>query len=162
MAATGNETIKLNQLKTYIKYISDENLETYLNDEAPSGITGNEAVTLAQVKKYLGSGGSSQQLQAVTLFEGRQIGNPYDGLYVDIGESVTNYEYFEITMRDTLGSGGTGTTRLEVTGPTSTVYENSYTAYGITITATGTSISASRSTYMQYLEMTKIVGYKYT
>lgn len=62
MAATGSEIIKLNQLKTYIKYISDENLEAYLNDEAPSGITGNEAVTLAQVKKYLGSGGSSQQL----------------------------------------------------------------------------------------------------
>lgn len=58
MAATGSETIKLNQLKTYIKYISDEDLEAYLNDEAPSGITGNEVVTLAQVKKYLGSGGN--------------------------------------------------------------------------------------------------------
>lgn len=58
MAATGSETIKLNQLKTYIKYISDEDLEAYLNDETPSGITGNEVVTLAQVKKYLGSGGN--------------------------------------------------------------------------------------------------------
>lgn len=63
MAATGNEIIKLNQLKTCIKYISDENLEAYLNDESPSGITGNEVVTLAQVKKYLGSGGNVQWKQ---------------------------------------------------------------------------------------------------
>lgn len=60
MAASGNEVVKLNQLKTYVKFASDEDAAAYFKfASASSNATGEEILTAAQLKNLIKPGGGS-------------------------------------------------------------------------------------------------------
>lgn len=163
MTATGNETLSYDQLSEYIKFASNEDAEAYF--ESGSGATGDEVLTVSQLRTLSPSGGSSgggsQTLQQVTLFEGNKS-NTYQGLFVDIGQPVTDFEYIDVSVTDSLGSsGGSGVTRIMITGSVSTVVEDGYITYPITFTAQGQRVTLTRDQYMGYLTVTKVVGYYY-
>lgn len=166
MAANGNEVVKLSQLKTYVKYASDEEFDTWLNSSDETSSVDDAVLTAAQLKKLIESGGSSSSGGWTTVYEGQFTCDHYESL--DMFFNPNDYSKIRITAQySRYGVFDSGTFEFNLPGLTSSdtvIGAFDLSTSNFTYTVTGSMLygtvslvfSCSNYSYLTYCTITKV------